>query len=435
MANSRYPKNNSSGIIDGMPNWLLAALIFATFFGVIFYYLYLALHVQISSLSILVATKSYSLVNGLLAFSQNEMYVMAIKWLSYHADIDQIDKNIRDLHRLRPERLSFSDIRHNFNIGFMLARPFIIFLMIYQIKNINIRTAPLGLKGKMDIFRLIKLMAPTHQHLKPLVGKKLHKLDPDVGPWRREASPIRHAIISNLIMVYKRNEFGELTDELLVPTFDAKLAKKDKGTLFVKDDLHRGISKIHGRCFFLKDRAKEFFKAQLGSQYQSFDNMKPYQQALASVFIAYICDDKRYLTVLNHLNTVWKEKRNGKYSRFNKKINTPLAKSIYEKHKNDDAIKSAFEQHAFCSTLLGGLYECASGINAKQFIWLKLVDRTLFYFINDMRATNAYTESNGIKTHYLVECSVGAPIPDIDIEQTVHEFQRYLDESEGWLRK
>jgi len=89
-------------------------------------------------------------------------------------------------------------------------------------------------------------------------------------------------------------------------------------------------------------------------------------------------------------------------------------------------------QHAFVATAMLRMLKMArdnGGVLASaQFLWLRPLDRTLWYPLNNLGRGATHTESSGAIAHFRAELAADKPIPNPQLDSAVDALIAYLEE-------
>jgi hypothetical protein len=350
--------------------------------------------------------------------------------------------------------------------SFRLLLPFITGGAIYYVIK---RSKAARLKRTMNIFELAKTTSATFPQIRPAIIENLINIHPDKGEFRREESPIRFCIQKGLIKTYDIDFRGDNLKTISKPTFDKKLVDKKNGVYFVIDDLANEIAKLHGRCILDSVGLEKVFVDQLGDQFIGSDHLPPMIRGIYAGLIAFICTDKdEAMDLFAQFNHSWKTKtaitqgkafkkgksikksksiKKGKSIKKEKIINKAHPESLIDLSKVDDfiekyeampKIQNIINQHGYVTTLMQRLVREArtkGKFATSVILWLKPVDRTLWYCLNQEGGQCSWIESSGPRAHLLAELSAKGPIWSPFVEAAVAEGEYYLAESEGWIPK
>lgn len=156
--------------------------------------------------------------------------------------------------------------------------------------------------------------------------------------------------------------------------------------------------------------AKRVFTLQLGPYWDGFEKAPPHAKALAAVFLARINRDRTAAS--NILEALNKGAANGKqdYS---------IAYSTLRKYQNLPETQELVGRHAYLLTVMASLILAArdDGVApSSDFLWLKPVDRRLWYMLNCVGRQTPFAEVAGPFAHWKAEGAMGrrSLVPMID---------------------
>lgn len=205
----------------------------------------------------------------------------------------------------------------------------------------------------------------------PIISKNLTAEDVKLGPWAMALTPMEFSKQHNLL---KKDEFApRVASNMEVPL-----------TATIK-----------------KGEARRILTLQLGPYWAGFDALNPYTKALAAIFIAKLNRDRdgavKLLKILNQ-------------SSVKGQLDLTLVPSLLNKHRNSELVRDIIPKHAYVTTMMASLLEAAreDGVLATaDFLWLKPVDRRLWYILNNIGRQTAFVEVAGVFAHWQVEKSLG----------------------------
>lgn len=156
--------------------------------------------------------------------------------------------------------------------------------------------------------------------------------------------------------------------------------------------------------------AKRVFTMQLGPYWDGFEHCSPQAYALCAVFLARINRDR---DAANHiLKTLDKSFVTGK-------PDFSVAKPIIKKYQNTELVQEIVAKHAYMLTVMASLLEGARDdgvVPSSEFLWLKPIDRRLWYMLNCVGRQTPYSEVGGPFAHWRAEKEMGrrSLVPMID---------------------
>ncbi|WP_045861767.1 secretion/conjugation apparatus DotM-related subunit [Teredinibacter purpureus] len=337
------------------------------------------------------------------------------------------------LPRTDPKTVDFKTFVSFAELTGYSVRLFLPLISILCIVYVWKRSKAARLSRVMNIFTLAKFTMSQFPQIRPAIIEDLLKIDPDKGYFRREDSPIRFAIKNGLIQVYLADFKGQLLPTKVTPTFDKSKSRKE-GMEYVIDDYSRGISKLHNRCILDRTKTERLFISQLGKPWTGSTDLAPFTRALYSAFIAFAAGSKdEAFALLDQFNRSWKPPKK-KNSSAEIDI-TGIDKTI-EKYEKLPEIKELISSHAYVNTVMARLLEAArtkGRLGTPLFLWIKVVDRVLWYSLNQEGGQCGWSEAAGARAHKIAEKSVGGPLHQPYVETAVSEFEEYLQFREGWI--
>ena len=235
----------------------------------------------------------------------------------------------------------------------------------------------------------------------PVVKENLVDTDINVGPWAMALTPMEFARKHKLL---KKN--------------DALMDNHVPG-----DEMTAGIR---------RSDAKRVFTLQLGPVWNGFEHCPPHARALAAVFMARMNRDKP--AAFQIMASIDKSIAEGKpdYS---------VANSVLNKYKNTENVKVILSRHAYLLTVMASLLLASRDdgvMPSSDFLWLKTVDRRLWYMLNCVGRQTPFAEVGGPFAHWIAERTSGrrSLTPMIDeaikaMEIAVKEIKLLPQELEG----
>lgn len=213
----------------------------------------------------------------------------------------------------------------------------------------------------------------------PVVPKKLEEEDISTGVWAMALSPMEFARKYNLL-------------------------KKDDVLL---------DNPVHGQEMTAGVRrgdAKRVFTLQLGPYWDGFKHCPPHAAALAAIFLSRANRDRDSATkILTSLDRGCAEG----------KMDYSLGLSVLSKYENTPVVQQISDKHAYLMTFMASLLQTArldGVVPSSEFLWLKTVDRRLWYMLNCVGRQTPFAEVGGPFAHWRAEQVMGRRllIPMID---------------------
>ena len=166
------------------------------------------------------------------------------------------------------------------------------------------------------------------------------------------------------------------------------------------------ISLIHGAAY-------RILGLQLGPRWRGYEAIPMYLQALFAVFITRIDGEKKVADKLEEQLAA---------SASSGQLNFTGVKELIEKHKNNKTVQRTIAKHAYVTTVMASLLVAAreAGVLASaEFIWLKTLDRRMWYMLNNVGRPTAFAEISGAFAHWLAEKKLGLPLTTPMVDEAV----------------
>ncbi len=200
----------------------------------------------------------------------------------------------------------------------------------------------------------------------PVVKKDLVEEDINKGPWAMALTPMEFA---------RKNQLLKKDDELLDNPVPGQ-------------EMTAGIR---------RGDAKRVFTLQLGPYWSGFEHCSPQVRALAAVFMARMNRDRG--AAIKILESIDKSSAEGKsdYS---------IADSTLRKYQNVENVQKVINKHAYVLTVMASLLQASRDdgvVPSSEFLWLKPIDRRLWYVLNCVGRQTPYSEVAGPFAHWKAE--------------------------------
>jgi intracellular multiplication protein IcmP len=269
-------------------------------------------------------------------------------------------------------KVNFSElISIGTGVGDWLRIPFVILLFLLGI-IVYLSNTTHVFKRTYKMSEFAKLEKANWPQITPIVDLDLIKTDIDKGPWAMALTPMQFC---------KRNK---LLDEIR-PQRREGMSRKDWDRIEVA--LKRGD-------------ANKTFALQLGALWKGTDQLPPHARALFAVFAARInSDSKDAAKMLAQLSASSRGK-----------LNFQGVNELLKKHEKTKLVQRIVQSHAYVLTVMASMLEGAreDGVQASaDFLWVKPMDRRLWYTLNTVGRQTPFAEVAGIFAHWLAEKEAG----------------------------
>lgn len=220
--------------------------------------------------------------------------------------------------------------------------------------------------------------------ISPIVDLELVKEDINVGPW---------AVAQNPMQYCKANKLLDID-----VVADKKAAWKSEGVY---------VSTLN------KEKAAQAFAAQLGPLWVGAKQLPPHTRAMYATFLLraeHKPDEARALLAKLALSAT------------KGALDCREADEVIKKYGKNKVVQRCLERHAYVMTVMAELLQIArlDGVFAtSDFIWLKPVDRRLWYILNCVGRQVAVCEIGGAFAHWLAEKQMGRALSVPMVEEAV----------------
>ncbi len=231
--------------------------------------------------------------------------------------------------------------------------------------------------------------------IRPVLSLDLVKEDIEIGPWAMAKTPLNFCKENNLVTPTEKNE--------------RHVWKLDCGA------------------------AHKLLTMQLGPVWTNAADLPIHIQALVIIFIARA---ERERDVANNLLAQIARSAGGGKLDF-----SGVSDLMKSKYAHSRIIQWLEQRHAYVYTLLASLLEIArsDGVLATaEFLWLKPVDRRLWYVLNSVGRQTAVVEIAGAHAHWLTEKKVGRSLRTPMVVEAVKALEAnmldtlYVHKGDSW---
>ncbi len=332
---------------------------------------------------------------------------------------DSAQIGLSKISQLEPADLSWANMTTVlYFVGKYIRWPFAIILI--SLGGVGLLLSRTGsLTRKFSMSTLLANNAEIFPCLTPVVGRGDYLLSHesyDSGPWAIARSPLQFAAQHNLLL-------------------------SPDGTPFSQDQiLHDGLGSkdmpAWGKAVFDQATAREIFTKQLGQPIQDFSAMSPVRKVVATAFSLYAIGKKADgIDLLDSLSASYREDEKKSPQCLELKNNSFLTKVEKKYLTTIPQLEKSLSGHAFELTWFMKLLFLArkKGVLASsQFLFLRLLDRPLWYTLNQCGGRTAWTEASAAWSHYHAEKKDKKAIHEPQISGAVSGLKKELDR-QGWL--
>jgi intracellular multiplication protein IcmP len=276
-------------------------------------------------------------------------------------------------------------------VGYYLRIPcialiFILSILVYSTNKIR------QFKRIYSMRDLVNLEKTNWAQSFPVAGLDLVKTDIDKGPWAMAMTPMQFCKKNGLLEEFKRAPLEGVS-------------RREWGKVEV--NLRRG-------------RANRLFAMQLGPLWAGGDKLPPHVKALFAVFAARGNSDPNAAKLIRQLNLT-----------CTTKLDFKGIEELYKKHIDTKLVKEVVSSHAYVLTVMASMLQFArsDGVQATaDFLWLKPVDRRLWYTLNTVGRQTPFTEVAGVFAHWVAEKRMGRKLLIPMVEEATNALDLALKE-------
>jgi intracellular multiplication protein IcmP len=329
---------------------------------------------------------------GIWHFWSNELktgFIFVKNWEARFVGLftDNLDGVIQWTYQATPQDLTLKAADYISDaVGSFLIYPCILLIAFMAVivfkSNIIMRFTKI-----YNMERLMQQEKENWPQISPVVDLDIMEMDALKGPWAMSMNPM---------------QFGKHYKLLEVEVVkDVKAAWRAEGVY---------------KSIVNKEKAKQIFSNQLGPLWQGIDHLSPYAKALFAIFAARGAHEpdvaRAYLAELS-------------LAAARGKMEYTQTDALLKKYADSKVVNRCIERHAYVLTVMAAMTEVArlDGVLASaDFLWLKPVDRRLWYTLNNVGRQVAVPEVAGVFAHFKAEKEMGRPLSVPIIDGAVHAF-------------
>lgn len=301
------------------------------------------------------------------------------KFVNFFLHNEGLTQQIQLMQTINPKTVDWDQlIGMARNVGDFMRYPVVLVLVVLAIvlyqSNISLK-----FRKSHDMKSLRAQEQFNWPAIMPVIKEDLVSQDVNKGPWAMALSPMEFARKYNLL----RKDDVLLDNPLPGQEMTAGVRRGD---------------------------AKRVFTMQLGPYWGGFEHLTPQAYALAAVFMARINRDRDAANrILHVLDKTF----------VSGKPDFSVAKATLVKYQNTELVQEAVGKHAYVLTVMASLLEAARNdgvVPSSEFLWLKPIDRRLWYMLNCIGRQTPYAEVGGPFAHWRAEKEMGRRclVPMID---------------------
>ncbi len=254
------------------------------------------------------------------------------------------------------------------------------------------KNAQLRYNKKYSMMDLARQEQQNWKKIMPIVGLNLIDIDVNTGPWAMALTPL---------------QFVKKHDLITIETvFDRKSPWKSEG---VK------------KMILQKNKAYRIFVSQMGVLWEGAYELPEHRRALFALFLARIEHDAD--TAAKLVDRLAESFAQGK-------PDFSMVAPLIEKYRQSKKAAQCIQSHAYVMTVLASMLKIARSdgvLPSSDFIWLKPIDRELWYMLNTIGRQTAFCEVSGPFAHWKAELELGRPLFRPIIEEAIRGLESSLE--------
>jgi intracellular multiplication protein IcmP len=277
-------------------------------------------------------------------------------------------------------------------VGDYLRIPFVLLLIVLAF-IIYFSNSTRIFKRTYNMHALADAEKVNWPQISPVINLNLTKADIDKGPWAMAWTPMQFCKRYKLL-----NEFKAQPKE--------GTPRKEWNRIEVT--LKRG-------------QANKVFSMQLGALWPGLDKLAPHTRALFAIFAArHAGDSKTAADLLAQIS-----------ASSTSKLNFAGADALCKKHQGIKKLQKIMQCHGYILTVMAAMLEAAreDGVQASaDFLWLKPIDRRLWYMLNTVGRQTPFVEVAGPFAHWIAEKQVDRRLLVPMVEEATNALELVLKE-------
>lgn len=311
--------------------------------------------------------------------------------ISFFVDNENVHRALQGLGMATPDMLTmeYATIISTF-IGQYLMYPICFFLIVMALVMFR-GSATMRFTKAYSMDTLVQQEKENYPQISPVADLTLIDEDINAGPWAMSQNQMQFARQEKLLKV-----------EMVV---DRKAVWRGEGST---------------KATLIKEKAAQVFSSQLGPLWSGVNNLPPHTKALYAVFLARAEHDtdacRAYLMKLAKCAA----KGNMDYED---------TEAILKKYGNSKAAQMCHTKHAYVLTVMASMLVLArvDGVLASaDFLWVKPVDRRLWYMLNCVGRQVVVPEIAGAFAHWLAEKEMGRALTVPMVDEAVIGLEKAI---------
>lgn len=303
--------------------------------------------------------------------------------------------------------------------GSWIRWPFALLLVLFGVAAIFMGRVG-GLVRRFNMESLLKNNTESFPCLRPVVGRGKYLLSPesyDSGLWKVARTPAQFALEHGLLV----NDAGE--------PFTPEQA--------LKNGLPSTELPAWGHARLNGEKTLRVLTEQLGKRFEGYEGLSPCRRALAVAFLAYAGGDKKgCVALLDAVSLSYREENEQascpllEDSDFSMKLKKQWEHNVSVLNEKCLSIHASYELPWFMALLYRARQKGV--LASSQFLWLRPLDRPLWYALNQCGGRAAWAEGFAPWAHYTAEEREGKALAEPHVAPAVASLREALS-AQGWL--
>lgn len=312
--------------------------------------------------------------------------------ISFFVDNENIRRAIEGLNMATPANLNlYYASKISVFIGEYLMYPVCFVLLVLAIIMFK-GSATMRFNKAYNMDSLVQQEKENYPQIAPVADLDLIAEDMGKGPWAMSMNPMQFARHYKLLKVE------------LIP--DRKAAWRTEGI---------------PKATLIRENATQVFSNQLGSLWTGVEHLPPHTKALYAAFIARADHDTD--ACRGYLAKLARTAAKGS-------IDYSDTEPFLKKYGKNKAVELCQKRHAYVLTIMASILQLAriDGVLASSdFLWVKPVDRRLWYVLNCVGRQVSVPEVAGVFSHWFAEKEMGKPLTVPMVEAAVDALNLGLE--------
>lgn len=297
------------------------------------------------------------------------------------------------MFNLNPQTVGFDEIKLIAReVGYYMRWPCAggLALLAFLLSN---KKSALQYKRTYDMRSLLKFQLPDWPACAPVTKINLIKEDINEGLWAMAMQPLPFV---------KKHQLVKIVQD---KTLDDQLLKKE----------------ARKKVILLKEKAAKIFMLQLGELWPGVDKLSPHVKALYASFAAKVARDgasaKKLLDKISASSL--------------HRLDFSGTQELLKKYKDHPQVVKTTQKHAYTLTVMAAMLEASrldGVLSSAEFLWLKPVDRRLWFMLNDVGRFTAVVEVAGPFAHWLAEKEIGRALKTPMIDEAIKSLEVAMQE-------